>query len=42
MSSPPMNPYPYGYETWTEKFGRKFKENPWVPAGASTLARVVC
>ncbi|RXW23223.1 hypothetical protein EST38_g2645 [Candolleomyces aberdarensis] len=24
---------PYGYETWGEKFGRKFKENPWVPAG---------
>ncbi|KAJ3513683.1 hypothetical protein NMY22_g14969 [Coprinellus aureogranulatus] len=30
MSSP--NPYPYGYETWGEKFSRKFKENPWVPA----------
>jgi len=40
MSAPPMNPYPYGYETWTEKFSRKFKENPWVPAGASPPASV--
>jgi len=23
----------YGYETWTEKFKRKFNENPWVPVG---------
>jgi len=23
----------YGYETWTEKFKRKFNENPWVPIG---------
>jgi hypothetical protein len=42
MSTPPTNPYPYGYETWTEKFSRKFKENPWVPAGASSLASAVC
>ena len=29
---------PPGYqdplETWSEKFARKFKENPWVPIGA--------
>lgn len=23
----------YGYETWSEKFKRKFNENPWVPLG---------
>ncbi|KXN89776.1 Respiratory supercomplex factor 1, mitochondrial [Leucoagaricus sp. SymC.cos] len=23
----------YGYETWSEKFKRKFNENPWVPIG---------
>ncbi|KAF5313317.1 hypothetical protein D9611_008491 [Ephemerocybe angulata] len=27
------NPYPYGYEGWGEKFSRKVKENPYVPAG---------
>ena len=23
----------YGFETWTDKFKRKFNENPWVPIG---------
>ncbi|KAF9450807.1 hypothetical protein P691DRAFT_809505 [Macrolepiota fuliginosa MF-IS2] len=23
----------HGYETWSEKFKRKFNENPWVPIG---------
>lgn len=33
----------YGYETWTEKFKRKFSENPWVPIGcvATTGALVM-
>jgi len=30
----------YGYETWTEKFKRKFSENPWVPIGMSILGVV--
>ncbi|KAF5348794.1 hypothetical protein D9756_009784 [Leucocoprinus leucothites] len=33
----------YGYETWSEKFKRKFNENPWVPIGclATTGALVM-
>ncbi|KAF8902595.1 hypoxia induced protein conserved region-domain-containing protein [Gymnopilus junonius] len=33
QSGASSRPYQDPLETWTEKFSRKFKENPWVPIG---------
>lgn len=34
----------FGYqdplETWSAKFGRKFKENPWVPLGGFLVTSI--